>query len=191
MKLFFLKGRKHHDHALTFKFRHTFGPSELLELDCEAEKEFLALVGEHNAPSAEENGGLHFRSLLQEFLRVLELELEVVLVGVGTETYLLDDYLRRIGLHFLGLFLLLIEIFLVIKDLAYRRIGLIADHDQVELHFACLPEGGVCLVDTGIVDVIADETDLCGRYLLIDIKLILSLLGGTHAGTGETSWSGA
>lgn len=53
---------------------------------------------------------------------MLELELEVMLVRVRTEPDFLYDHLSRIRLHLLGLFLLLIEIFLVVNNLAHRRI---------------------------------------------------------------------
>ena len=63
---------------------------------------------------------------------MLELELEVVLVGVRPEADLLDDNLGGVLLHLLGLLPLLVEVFLVVKDLADRRICLRAYLYKIE-----------------------------------------------------------
>ncbi len=65
---------------------------------------------------------------------MLELEVVVVVVGLRTEADLLDHDFHLIGFQLLGLFLLLVEEFLVIGDAAYGRLGLGRDLDQVEFH---------------------------------------------------------
>ena len=66
---------------------------------------------------------------------MLELELEIVFVSVRTEPDFLDDDFRSILLHLLGLLPLLIEVFLVVKDTAHRRIGLCTDLDEIQSQF--------------------------------------------------------
>ena len=74
---------------------------------------------------------------------MLELEVVVVVVGLGAETYLLDYDLHLLGLDLLGLALLLVEELLVVGNAAYGRIRLGRYLDQVELHLLshgqCLP----------------------------------------------------
>ena len=50
---------------------------------------------------------------------MLELEVVVVVVGLGSEADLLDYDLRLVGLQLLGLLFLLVEEFLVVADAAY------------------------------------------------------------------------
>jgi hypothetical protein len=107
---------------------------------------------------------------------MLQLELEVVLVGVGTETDLLDDDLCRIGLHLLRFLLLLIEIFLVVQDLAYGRIGLRTDLNQVEFELFRQGAGLGDGVDALLGDVLPDETYLRSGDLLVDVQFVLTLL---------------
>ena len=66
---------------------------------------------------------------------MLELELEIVFVSVRTEPDFLDDDFGSILLHLLGLLPLLIEVFLVVKDTAHRRIGLGTDLDEIQSQF--------------------------------------------------------
>ena len=131
--LFFLDRGKHHCHTLAFKYRHILCPSVLLELHRETKKLLLTLLGELDRTSPEEDSGLDLGSFLEEALRVAELELEVVLVGVGAETDLLDHDLGGILLHLLRLLPLLVEILLVVEYLANGRLRLCAYLHEVEL----------------------------------------------------------
>src|SRR5258707_15227197 len=55
---------------------------------------------------------------------MLHLKVEVVLIGIGAKTNLLQDRLLGIGLDFFLLFLLLVLKLGVVYDLAHRRIGI-------------------------------------------------------------------
>ena len=63
---------------------------------------------------------------------MFQLELEVMLVGVRSKTDLLNDYLGGVLLHFLGFLPLLIEILLVIQNLTYRGISLVAYLNKIQ-----------------------------------------------------------
>lgn len=111
-------------HPLSFENGHALGPSDLLKFDGKAQKLLLALIGELDRTATEKDRSLHFGSLLEEFLGMLEFELEVMLICVGAESYLLYDYLGSILLHLFGALTLLIEIFLIVKYFTNRRISL-------------------------------------------------------------------
>ena len=107
---------------------------------------------------------------------MLQLELEVMLVCVRAEPYLLDDNLCRIGLHLLGFLLLLIEIFLIVQNFAHRRISLCAYLHQIKTKFIgkcqCLGNR----IYTLLGDILSDKTYLKSVDLLIDVQLVLVFL---------------
>ena len=175
-RLFLFQRGDHHRHPLALEDRHVFGPAEFFELDGETEQLLLALILEHDRTSAEEDRGLHLGAFLQETLGMLELELEVMLIGVGTETDLLDDDLRRIGLHLLRFLLLLIEILLIVQDLAYGRIGFGTDFDQVEFELLSQGTGLGNGIDALFGNVFSDKTYLRSGDLLVDVQFVLTLL---------------
>ena len=107
---------------------------------------------------------------------MLEFELEIMFVGIWTEANLLDYNLAGIGLHFLGLLFLLVEILLVIKYLAYRRIGLCTDFHEVKFQLVSHLHGLGNRINSRFSDVVAYETNLRSGYLLVDVELIFILL---------------
>ena len=111
------------------------GASELLKLNGETEKKFLSLIGELDRAASEEYRRFDLRAFRKELFRMLQLELEVMFVGVRTETYLLYNYLGGVLLHLLGFLPLLIEILLVIQNLTYRRISLVAYLNKIQFKF--------------------------------------------------------
>ena len=128
-----------------------------------------------------EYGGLYLGTFLKELAGVLELELEVVLVGIRTETDLLDDNLGCVLLHLLGFLFLLVDVLLIVKDLANRRIGLSADFNEVKVELIGHLHGLCDRIDAGIGDVVANETYLRSGNLLVDVQVILVLLSfGTN-----------
>jgi hypothetical protein len=64
---------------------------------------------------------------------VLELELVVVVVRLGSKADFFDDYFHRLGCDFLLLLLLIVQEFLVVDDFADGGISILGDHHQVEL----------------------------------------------------------
>ena len=174
--LFLLYRSDHHRHPLTLQRRHVLGPSELLKLDGKTKQLLLSLVGEHDGVSTEEDGCLHLGALLEELAGMLQFELEVMLISVGTEADLLDCDLGSILLHLLGLLPLLVEVLLVVEDLADRRISLGADLNQVKLHLVGHLQGLGDRIDARLGNVVTDKTDLRSKYLLIYVQFILRFL---------------
>ena len=111
------------------------GASELLKLNGETEKKLLSLIGELDRAASEEYRRFDLRAFRKELFRMLQFELEVMFVGVRTETYLLYNYLGGVLLHLLGFLPLLIEILLVIQNLTYRRISLVAYLNKIQFKF--------------------------------------------------------
>ena len=181
--LFLFNGGDDNVHTLALQRRHVLGASELLKLHSETQELLLALVLEHDGTAAEEDGGLHLGTLLQELLRMLELELEVVLVGIGAETDFLENDLCGIALHLLGLLLLLVQIFLVIEYLAYGRIGLVGNEYQVEFQRICKRKSLGKGIYPLLGNVFTHETHLRGSNLLVNRHLVLvALLGEARVG---------
>ena len=99
-----------------------------------------------------------------------------MLIGVGAESYLLDDYLRRILLHLLSPLSLLIEIFLVVKYFTNRRIGLRTYFNKIQFLLLRHCEGFGELVDTLFGDVFPYKADRRSRDFSIDPQFIFILL---------------
>ena len=158
----------HHDHPLALKLRHLLRTPVLLKFQSETKEKLLSLLRVYDGTPFEEYRRLDLRTLLEELLRMLELELEVVLVRVRPKPYFFYDHLCRIGVHLLGLFLLLIEIFLVVNNLTYRRIRLRAYLHQVKFElireFECLGYR----INSRLWDVVPNEPNLRYSDLVID-----------------------
>lgn len=136
----------------------------------------FALFYEHDAAAPEEDCSLNLGTLLEELLGVLELELKVVLVGIGPEADFLDDHLGGVGLHLLGPLLLLVAVLLVIQNLADWGIGLGAYLHQIKLHFVRHCESLRDRIDARFGDVVSYETHLYGMNLIVDRKFVLVFL---------------
>ena len=106
---------------------------------------------------------------------MLELELEIMLVGVGAEADFLDVDLYGVLSHLLGLLPLLVQILLVIQYLAYGRIGLGADFHQIQTkfisHFQSFGKG----IDSLLRHIVTYQANLRGFDLLVDVQFILVL----------------
>ena len=173
--LFLFYRSDHHGHALAFQHRHVLRPSEFFQLHGEPQELLLALLGELDGAAAEKDGGFYLGPFLQELLGVLELELEVVLVRVGAEADLLDDYLGGIGFHLFGTLALLVQILLIVQDLANGRIRLGADFHQVQLQLFGQGEGLDKGVNALLGDVLPYQAHLGGRDFTVDAKGVFVL----------------
>ena len=167
--------RKHHVHLLAVEPGHRLHFGELFEIGGKAQQQDFALLLEDDRTAAEEDVSLDLGALFQKVLSVFELEVVVVIVGLGAETNLLDDHLHLLGLDLLGLFLLLVQELLVVCDAADGGIGLGRNLDQVEFHLVghaqCIAGGH----DDRLLDVVAHQTHLRCRDLVVDAMGILLL----------------
>ena len=160
--------RKHHVHLLAVEPGHRLHFGELFEIGGKAQQQDFALLLEDDRTSAEEDVGLDLRALFEEILRVLELEVVVVVVGLRAEADLLHDDFRLVRLQLLGLLFLLVEELLVIVDAAYGRFGLGRDLDQVEFQFVGEFQRIVNRQNPRLSDVVTDHAHFGSRDLVVD-----------------------
>ena len=173
--LLFVRGY-HHCHSLALKDRHILGVAEFFKLYRKPEELLLALVLEHNGTSPEEDGRLYLGAFLEEFPGVLELELEIVLVGIRTEADFLDHHLGGVGFHLLRLLLALVEELFVIEYLTNWRIGLGADFHQIQLELVCQLQCFRNRVYARFRNIFPNQTHLLGSNLLVYVQLVLIAL---------------
>ena len=141
--LFFVRfGADHHGHVLAKQCRQLVHLAHLFELLGETEQEQLALILVDDGTTPEGHHQLHLVTVLQELDGMIALEIEIMIVRLRTHVNLLHRGFGTVGLDFLRLLLLLVEVFLVIHHLAYRRIGLWGNLHQVQL---VLVGNGKCL----------------------------------------------
>src|SRR5690606_41173514 len=81
----------------------------------------LALLFEHDGATFEVHIRTHFLTGFQEANSVFQLEIEVMLAGVTSETNFYDHRLLRIGLDFLLLLLLLVDKLTLVSNPAHWR----------------------------------------------------------------------
>lgn len=134
------------------------------------------MLFEEDGASAEEDVGLNFGTLLDELLGVLELEVVVVVVGLRTETDLLDDGLDLLSLDFLLFLLLLVEELLVVEDTADWGIGGGGDLNEVEFHLVGQFHGVLDGEYSRVLDVLSYETHLRHTDFVVDPVFWFGLL---------------
>ncbi len=173
---FLFLGADDNHHALAFEFGQLFKLAGLFARLGEFQQHQLALVLIDDGAALEEHLNLHLVAFLEEADGVVGLELEVVLVGLGSEADFLDDDLRGFGLDVLLLLLLFVEELLVVHHFAHGRGGLGGDFHQVEAELVgegeCLAQG-----DDFRLKILTDDPH--GRCCneLIDLMRVLFFLG--------------
>ena len=105
---------------------------------------------------------------------MLQLELEVVIVGVRTETDLLDHHFLRLRLHFPCFLLLLVLKFRVVDHTANRRVRCWRNLYQVKVLLVCdsLSISGLVY---SLLYIVSNQSYLAGSYLIIDFVRLLHL----------------
>ena len=86
---------------------------------------FLAFVDMGLFAAAEDDGDLHLVFVLQESLRLIELELNVVVARLGPQANFLE--LGLVAVTFVFFLVLLVFVFAEVHDPANRRVGLRRD----------------------------------------------------------------
>ena len=177
-------GAQEHNHPFALEVWHIIRLAVFLQISSESCEEEFTLLLEDDGTSAEEDIGFHFVALFEELDGMLEFEVVIMIVGLGTETDLFDFLLFLVRLRLFLFFLLGVEEFLVVYDAAYRRVGRCSDLDEVEVlvigNFHCLLER----VDTGLY-VVADKAHLCHTADLI-VDTVRIFFDNT-----TTTWSGS
>ncbi len=157
-----------HDHSFAFEVRHIVRFAVLGKVGGEASQKQLTLLLEHDRTSTEEYIGFYLVTLLEELNRVFEFEVVVMIVGLRTETDLLDFLFLRIRFRLFLLFLLGVKELLVIYHAAYRRISGCCDLNQVEILLIGYTHSLLERVDS-LFYIVADKANLGdSAYLVID-----------------------
>src|SRR5437868_6987348 len=151
----FLAGPELHDAFLANVFNQTL-------------QDFAPQIRTRHFAAAEEDGGLDLVSLVKESQYVVLLGLVIVVIHVDAELHFLDgDYF----LMFFGLalfLLLLVQVFPVIHDAAYRRISGGRNLNQVQVLFAGHFQRFVRRDDANLLAFIINHADFPGANTLID-----------------------
>ena len=106
---------------------------------------------------------------------MLELEVVVVVVGLGAEAYLLDNDLNLLSLNLLSFLLLLVEELLVVGDTTYGRLSLGRDLYKVELHLVSQTDSLLDGEHQVRLDVLTYDTHCGRRDLVVDTVGVLLL----------------
>ena len=131
--LFLTLRRDEHNHSFAFEVRYVVCFAVLFEVGGKTRQKQFSLLFEDDGSSAEEDVGFDLIAIFEELLRMFELEVIVMIVGLRTETDLFDFLLLLVLLCLFLLFLLRVEEFLVVNNSAYRRVRGSSYLDQVEV----------------------------------------------------------
>lgn len=104
---------------------------------------------------------LYFSTVFEEFFSMSQFEIKVMVFRIRTESNFLYDGLRCFCLEFFLLFLSRVQEFIVVNDLANRRIGFRANFNKVKVHVTSPIYGLV-----GVVDIGSDFTTCNGADIL-------------------------
>lgn len=123
-ELFFRFRREDHDHPLALQLGHLLHLTPLFEVGGKTQQQDFSLILENDLAAAEKDISFHLIPVLEEILGMLQLEIEIVVIGIGAETNLLDHNLHSFGFQLLGFFLLLVKELRIVDDPANGGIGL-------------------------------------------------------------------
>lgn len=163
----FLRSNVHY-HALAFQLRQLLHFPVVLQVVGETGEQQLSLFLEQDGTSLEEYVRFHLVAFFQELLGMLQFEVVVMLVGLRSEPYLLDDYLRRLGFLLLLTLLLVIQELLIVNYLAYGRYRSGGNFYQVQV----LPVGNahrLCERIDALLHIVAYQADFSySFYRVVD-----------------------
>ncbi len=160
-----------HDHPPAFHFRLLVDAGNLLKLLNHPAQQVHSLVLVDDVAPLELDVRLDLVAVFQEFAGVIDLEVEVVLLGPGPEAELLHLHGLRLLPAPLLLLLLLVAVLAVVEDLADGRVGVRRNLHEIEFVVAGAVEG-LAGRDHVVVAVGFDHTDLVGTNFLIYAEFI-------------------
>ena len=128
-----LDGSEEHEHVAALELGLRLDRGIGLEVLRQALEHVETLLRMRHLATAEHDGDLHARALLEEAEHVTLLGLVVADVDLGTELHLLDLDARLVLARCLGLHGLLVLVLTIVHDAAYGRIGVRSDLDEVEV----------------------------------------------------------
>ena len=166
--LVFCRGQKH-KHLAAFELGLLFHRAAFRAQLRKAMEQVLTKRRMCDLTAAETDRNLDLVSVLEETAGVLDLGIQVANVDIGRQANLFDFHDTLILTGFLLALGLLETELAVIHDLAYRRLCLRCDLDQIHALFygdvLCLLDG----YDAELFAVVADQTDFLVADLFIDL----------------------
>ena len=173
------------EHPVAFQLGHQFHFSVILQRLCELEEDEFSLFFVSDGTTAEVDVRFHLVAFFEELDRVLHLEVEVVIIRLGTEADFFDDLLALFGLKFLVFLFLFVKEFLVFDDSADRGIGGRHNFYQIQSDFLSDLQSIFKGIDVGR-DIVTDQTDFRSTDETVDLVLRLPLYRTTSAKEGPS-----
>src|SRR5690606_20082778 len=137
--------RNGEEHPLPFQLRQQFHFPIIFKRLRETEQKDLALLLVYDGPALAMHVRPHLFTCLPELDGMLQLELGIMVTGIGTEADFLDHRLLSVRFDLFLFLLLFINELAVINDLANGRVSIWRDLHQIEFQFIsqlqCLARG--------------------------------------------------
>ena len=136
--------RKKHKHIATFQLGRLLNDSYLGARLGEASHGFQSDFGMSHFTSSESDRSLYLIAVLEEFESIVELGIKIVCVDIERKTHFLDINDMLIFSGFLLSLSLFKTVLAVVHNLAYGRVALRSDLDEVKVFLLCDRESFLC-----------------------------------------------
>jgi len=163
-------GSDDHEHAPPFHLCPDFDDRYILKLGDKSFKGLLPQFHMSDFPAAEDDGDLGLVPLFQEATNMLDLEGQVVVVGLGSELHFLNLDVDLFLLGFLQFFTLLVFELAEVHDTTDRRDRRWRNLHQVQLLSFGQRQGLLNGEDAELLAVRPDDPDFAGSDGLIDVN---------------------
>jgi len=183
-----VRGRGQHDaHAVAHHRRAAFHDADAGKVVLNGHEDLLTEVAVLVLAAAEHHGDAHLVVLLQEFLDVADLRVQV---GAG-DARVQADLFEHAGLLLFAvvalLLFLLVKVLIEIHHLADRRVGLRRDLYEVQVGAAGHVDGLDERLDAQHGPVHVDEADLRGRDIAVDANSLVVVQNSSSCDLGRQS----
>lgn len=139
--LFLLVRREYRGHTPPFHLGRLIDPCQVLHIFNETTKQIHSLILVDNVSASKLHVRLYLVTIVQEITGVVLFELIIVIVGAWSEPKLLHLHrLRPLPLPLL-LLLLLVAVLAVVNDLAYGRLGIRSNFNEIKVMVAGAIQG--------------------------------------------------
>lgn len=130
--LTFSGGREHHNHSPAFHIRLRLNFTDITQFLSQVMQQFFAFFGIKHISSPKLDGSFNFISILQKFPGMTCFEFKVMVIGVRTETQLLNLNRMLLFLGFFFFLLFFVHKLTEVDHLANRRPGFWCNFYQIQ-----------------------------------------------------------
>jgi hypothetical protein len=169
-------GGQDHGHVPALQFGVLLDRGQILDVVDNPVEHAAGQIGVRDFPAAEHQRHLGLVLLVQEFPDVPELELIVVLFGLGPDFDFLDLDGGRFFLGFLLLFTLLVFVTAEIHNPAHRGVRFRGHFHQIQTGFLGDAQGLADGDNTELIAFRTDQPDRIGTDLSVDVDLLPRVL---------------